>query len=214
MILPCAEEIKAIRRGDIEIITKYYLANMEYLKRYAKSFCRRINDFSEFEDYLSEIYLSFKNLSFENERYFGHDVFKVFCNYHYGDQRKRAQIKDGNCSLEECILDSPVKGMEKEGVTVGDTIAISEDEFFKEENPDISDELYIYLSGFLGKEQKRVFEQFYWTGQTYKEVAQKLNKNVRTVKRTRELVFKKFRSFQNEIYNFLIKNNYFYNVAL
>ena len=104
--------------------------------------------------------------------------------------------------------------MEKEGVTVGDTIAISEDEFFKEENPDISDELYIYLSGFLGKEQKRVFEQFYWTGQTYKEVAQKLNKNVRTVKRTRELVFKKFRSFQNEIYNFLIKNNYFYNVAL
>ena len=66
MILPCAEEIKAIRRGDIEIITKYYLANMEYLKRYAKSFCRRINDFSEFEDYLSEIYLSFKNLSIEN----------------------------------------------------------------------------------------------------------------------------------------------------
>ena len=214
LILPCAEEIEKIRKGDIKIISKYYLENMDYLRRYVKSFCRRINDFSEFNDYLHEIYLHFEKLSFENERYFGHDCFKVFCNYHYGDQRKRAQLKDGKCSCEEYILDSPVKGMEKEGVTVGDTIAISEDEIFKEENPDISEELYIFLSGFLGKEQTRVFEQFYWTGKTYNEIAETLGKNARTVKRTREEIFKKFRNRKDEIYKFLIANGYNYDIAL
>lgn len=215
VILPSEEDIKKIKQGDIEIITKYYLENIEYLKRYVKSFCRRINNFSDFDDFLSEIYIHFQELSFENERYFGHDCFKVFFNYHYGDQRKRAQLKDGKCSFEETILDSPVKGMEKEGVTLGDTIAVSEEEIFEEDKkPDISKELYEFLSSFLAKEQTRVFEQFYWTGKTYNEVAQTLGKNPRTVKRTREQCFVNFRKHLKEICDFLEKQGYSYSVAI
>lgn len=205
LILPCKEDMEEIYKQNVMVISKYYLENIEYLKRYVKAFCKRINDFSEFEDYLYEIFINFHKLSFESEKYFGNDCFKVFCNYHYGNQRKRAQIKDGKCSLELFILDDPVKGLENEDVTIADTIA-TEDFNFK--NPDISEELYVYLASFLASEQKKVFEQFYWTGKTYNEVAETLGKNPRTVKRTREEIFKKFRRYKDDIYEFLLENDY------
>lgn len=213
--LPNEEEAENIKNGHKETIEAYFLDNLDYIKRYAKTFCKRINDYSELEDYINEIFINFKSLSFENERYFGHDCFKIFCRYYYGGQRKREQLKGKYaCQREEYFLDAPVKGLEKEGSTVGDTIAaekdILEDIFPK---PDITDALYLFLSDYLAKEQKRVFEQFYFTGKTYNEIAEELGKSPKTVKRTREEIFKKFRKNQEELKDFLERVEYEFNVV-
>lgn len=207
LLLPTADEVTKIRNGNVATISKYYFANIDYLKRYVTSFCKRINDFNDKEDYLQEIFVNFQKLSFDNGRFFGRDCFKVMCAYHYGNQRKYEQKKDGKTKGEETILDSPVKGLEKEGTTLGDTIPV-EDVYFADDVPDISEELFGFLSSFLAKEQSRVFAQFYWTGQTYNEVAETLGKNPRTVKRTREQCFVKLRKVKGLIQDFLQKIGY------
>lgn len=214
LTLPTVEEIEKIKNGDIEIISAYYLQNLTYIKRYVVSFCRRIRDYSEFDDFIQEIYINFSKLSFENERYFGHDCFKVFCNYYYGDSRKREQMKSKHgVSKELYILDSPVKGLEKQGDTVGDVIPDKVDILDKVyPKPCITESLFDFLSNGLAKQQKRVFEQFYYTGKTYNEIAQTLGKSPKTVKRTREEIFKKFRSRLNELQEFLTAQNYEFNV--
>lgn len=212
LILPNSEEIEKIKNNDTETINRFYLDNIEYVKRYACSFCRRIRDYSELEDIVHEVYLHFPKLSFENERFFGHDVFKVFFEYHYGNQRKREQMRSHGTEREEYVLDSPVKGLEKTGDTVGDVIPDNMDLFNEVfPQPNITDSLYYFLSAYLAKEQKKVFTQFYYTGKTYKEVAETLKKNVRTVKRTREQCFKKFRERLPEIKLFLVSKNYVFS---
>lgn len=209
LILPSDTEIEKILQNDLSVITEFYLKNLEYLKKYVNCFCRRIRDFSEREDILQEIFLNFKTLSFENERYFGQSVYWVFYNYHYGSPKKRSQLSQSKLQREEYILDSLVKGLEKEGTTLIEIIPDDTDIFdlaFPRE--DISQSLFNFLSKNLAKEQKRVFEQFYWTGSTYNEVAETLKKNPRTVKRTREEIFKKFRNRKEELRKFLVEKDY------
>lgn len=210
VILPTSEEAEKIRAGDNALRAKYYLLNYEQIKRYAVGFCRRIHDFSECDDYAHEVFVEFEKISFENARFFGNDCFKIFRRYHYGDQRKREQLKDGKISREVCTLDALVKGLEKEGDTVGDTIAsdidIHEQAFPR---PDISQSLYDFLCENLAREQKRVFELLYWTGDTYNEISEKLGKSPKTVKRTREEIFKKFRNRKDELTAFLTEIGYY-----
>ncbi len=210
VILPTPDEAEKIRAGDNALRAKYYLLNYDQIKRYAVGFCRRIRDFSECDDYAHEVCVEFEKISFENERFFGHDCFKVFCRYHYGDQRKREQLKDGKIAREEYTLDALVKGLEKEGDTVGDTIAsdidVHEQAFPR---PDISQSLYDFLCENLAREQKRVFELLYWTGDTHNEIAEKLGKSPKTVKRTREEIFKKFRKRKDELTTFLTEIGYY-----
>lgn len=202
--LPTTQEIKQIRANDPTTISKYYFANYELLKRYAKAFCRRVNDFRDFDDLLQQLYVDFHTLSFENAHYFGHDCFKSFCRLYYGDRRKREQLKDGKMLPEITILDKPIQGADKEVCTIGETIASDFDTFIMAfPRPSMDLPLFDFLCGYLAKEQKRVFSEFYWTGQTYNEVAETLGKNVRTVKRTREQCFVKFRQHKQEIQEFI-----------
>lgn len=194
-ILPTKIEATAISGGDREMINRFYLANYSYIQRLAKSYCRRCCYYG-WEDLTQEVYLHFGEISFDSPEYFGHDLFKIFANYRYGGQRKRSQLKGSRCGEEIYVLDKPIKGEEKEVGTLGEAIESDFDILEEiEPRPNISESLYIYLCGFLGnaKERKRVFSQFYWTGKTYNEIALSLGKNPRTVKRTREEIFKKFR---------------------
>lgn len=211
VILPTADEITAIHNGDREIINRYYLANYEYIKRLAKSYCRRVNYYG-WEDLTQEVYLYFNKIEFDSPAYFGHCLFKIFARYRYGGARKYEQLKNSKCGLEYYVLDQPLKGEEKEITTIGESIASDFDIINAvEPRPDISESLFNYLCGLLGraKERKRVFAQFYWTGQTYNEIAQTLNKNVYTVKRTREECFKTFRKNGENIKNWLCVAGYY-----
>lgn len=211
VILPTADEIAAIHKGDRATINRYYMANYRYLQRVAKSYCRRVYYYG-WEDLTQEVYLHFGEISFDTPEYFGHDLFKIFAKYRYGGQRKRSQLKGSKCSEEIYVLDKPIKGEEKDVGTLGEAIESDFDMMAAiEPRPDISESLYAYLCGFLGnaKERKRVFSQFYWTGKTYNEIARTLGKSPRTVKRTREEIFKKFRSNADALKEWLYDVGYY-----
>lgn len=211
VVLPTKDEANAIRGGDRETINRFYMANYAYITRVAKSYCRRVN-FYGWEDMAHEVYLHFDKIAFDSPAYFGHDLFKIFAAYRFGGQRKREQLKDSSCGIEICVLDKPIQGEEKEVTTVGESIASDFDIMNEvEPRPDISESLFDYLCGLLGnaEERKRVFARFYWTGETYNEVAQALGKNARTVKRTREEVFKKFRQNSAAIREWLCNVGYY-----
>lgn len=211
VILPTADEIAAIHKGDRATINRYYMANYRYLQRVAKSYCRRVHYYG-WEDLTQEVFLHFGEISFESPEYFGHDLFKIFAKYRYGGQRKRSQLKGSKCGEEIYVFDKPIKGEEKDVGTLGEAIESDFDMMAAiEPRPDISESLYTYLCGFLGnaKERKRVFAQFYWTGKTYNEIARTLGKNPRTVKRTREEIFKKFRSNADALKEWLYDVGYY-----
>ena len=211
VILPTADEIAAIHKGDRATINRYYMANYRYLQRVAKSYCRRVHYYG-WEDLTQEVYLHFGEISFDTPEYFGHDLFKIFAKYRYGGQRKRSQLKGSKCGEEIYVLDKPIKGEEKDVGTLGEAIESDFDMMAAiEPRPDISESLYAYLCGFLGnaKERKRVFSQFYWTGKTYNEIARTLGKSPRTVKRTREEIFKKFRKNADALKEWLYDVGYY-----
>lgn len=208
--LPTPAEVEKIRAGDRELINRYYMANLDYIQRCAYNYCRRAWKFQERLDLVHDVYLHFEKLDFDNQRYFGHSLFKVFATYKRGGQRKYEQARSAHAVEVLYILDNPVKELQKEGDTLADIIPAPE---IQEEKPDISAELYAFLSAYLAPEQNRVFERFYWTGATYNEIAAELNKNPRTIKRTREECFKKFRKHTGEIYDFLDSIGYDYLIA-
>ena len=209
LALPTAAEAERIHAGDRETINRYYMANLDYIQRCAYNYCRRAWRFCEAPDLAQEVYIIFSKLDFDSAAYFGHSLYKAFALYKRGGARKYEQAKSAYAAEVLYILDDPVKGLEKEGGTIGDCVPVPE----REEKPDISAELFAFLSQYLAPEQKRVFACFYWTGCTYNEVAAYLNKNPRTVKRTREEVFKKFRKHTSEIYDFLESVDYDFLVA-
>ncbi len=209
--LPTLEEQEEIRKGNRETIDRYYLANYAYIQRVAKSYCGRVR-FYGWEDLTQEVYLYFDKIEFNSPSYFGHCLFKIFTNYRYGGQRKREQLRHSKCDEEIYVLDTPISGKEKEVGTIGESIASDFDIIEEiEPRPDITQSLYTYLCALLGnaKERKRVFAQFYWTGKTYNEIARDLGKNPRTVKRTREEIFKRFRNNAESLKNWLYEIGYY-----
>ena len=208
-IAPAPAEIEKIKHGDRETINRYYLANYKYIQRIAKSYCRRTNYYG-WEDLTQEVYLYFDKMSFDSPAYFGRCLYKVFSDYRYGGQRKKAQLKDSKCGIEYYVFDKPIEGEEKEVTTIGESLASDFNMIEEiEPRPDISQRLFDFFCWYLAKEQKRVFAQFYWTGKTYNEIARDLGKNPRTVKRTREEIFKKFRSNADTLKNWLYEVGYY-----
>ena len=208
-IAPAPAEIEKIKHGDRETSNRYYLANYKYIQRIAKSYCRRTNYYG-WEDLTQEVYLYFDKMSFDSPAYFGRCLYKVFSDYRYGGQRKKAQLKDSKCGIEYYVFDKPIEGEEKEVTTIGESLASDFNMIEEiEPRPDISQRLFDFFCGYLAKEQKRVFAQFYWTGKTYNEIARDLGKNPRTVKRTREEIFKKFRSNADTLKNWLYEVGYY-----
>lgn len=132
--LPTEAEAEKIRAGEREIINRYYMANLEYIQRCAWNFCRRAWRSCEVPDLVQEIYIVFEKLDFDNAAYFGHSLYKAFSLYKWGGVRKYGQAKSAHAVEVLYILDNPVKGLEKEGETIGECVPVPE----REEKPDIS----------------------------------------------------------------------------
>lgn len=209
-IAPTPAEVKEIKHGNRETINRLYTANYAYITMLAKRYCARVCVFHDWQDLTQEVYLHFDKIDFDSPAYFGHCVYKIFSNYRYGGQRKRQQLKGSKCGEEYYVLDKPIDGEEKEFTTIGESLASDFDVIAEiEPRPDVSESLFNYLCGYLAREQKRVFTPFYWTGKTYNEIARELGKNPRTVKRTREEIFKKLRNNADSLKSWLYEVGYY-----
>lgn len=211
--LPSPEEAKEIKAGNKGLIDRFYLQNRPYILACARAFYgrrRSLGYFVRYEaiDYVQEAYLHMREFDYDNIRYFAHSLFKMFSKYCYGGSRKYSQLSYLYAVDEEqYILDVMIPNGETETMTFGDTV-VAPDMVMLSPGFEVSENLYKYLSSFLATEQKKVFACFYWTGLTYNEIATLLDKNPRTVKRTREEIFKKFRKRQDEIKRFLDEIDY------
>lgn len=208
VILPTAEEAAAIRQGDRELINRYYMANREYIERVAKNYCRRVANFKDWEDLAQEAYLHFAGFELDTPAHFGHCLYKCFALYRWGGQRKYGQAKSKHAVEVLTILDSTVKDAETP-CTLCDTIPSDFDIYEElEPRPDITDGLYNFLGSYLAPEQKKVFTYLYYTGMTQREIAKATGKAQKTVKRTREVCFRKFRAHADELRGWLERVGY------
>ena len=122
---------------------------------------------------------------------------------------------DSKFKRDVCVLYSPIKGTVSEDLFLIDTLAISEEDTFLKNNKNIrSEDFFLFCCLFLAKEQSKVFEQIYWSDLSYREVAEVLSKNVFTVRRTVQEIYKKLRLHKNEIIDFLKTNNYEIELAI
>lgn len=211
---PTPAEVEEIKHGNRETINKVFCDNYAYITMLAKCYCARVVGFHDWQDIAQETYLYFDNIEFASPAYFGRCIFKIFSKFRWGGQRKYEQLKSSKCGEEIYVLDKPIEGEEKEVTTIGESISSDFDIITEiEPRPDISQSLYNYLSQPLPKQQGRVFAELYWTGKTYNEIAQTLNKNPRTVKRTREEIFKKLRKNADSLKQWLYDVGY-YEIAV
>ena len=203
VILPTPEEAAAIRQGDRDLIDRYYLLNRKFIEVVAKNYCRRVAYFKDWEDLAQEAYLHFAGFDLDTPAHFGHCLYKCFALYRWGGQRKYEQAKSKHAVEVITILDSPVKDAETP-CTLCDTIP-SDFDIYKEiePRPDITDGLYNFLCSYLASEQKKVFTYLYYTGMTHREIAKATGKAQKTVKRTREVCFRKFRKHADELREWL-----------
>ena len=209
--LPTKEEAKEIKAGNKGLIDRFYLLNLPQIRACARAFCyrRKRNKLPlryDFEDYVQEAYLHFSDFCFENIGYFSGSLYRYFSAYNWGGLHKYKQLKYGRYSVneEEYLLDVVMPSGDE---TFGDFIP-SNDLVMLSPSFSISENLYSYLSSFLGKEQNKVFYCLFWTGLTYREIADLLNRKERIVASYRWKIFKKFREHQDEIRKYLDEIGY------
>ena len=209
IVLPTVEEAERIKHGNKELTDSYFLKNYDYIVSIAKRYSSRQSDFC-WEDYVNEAYLNFGVLQFTKRSLFTYSLYQLFWLYRIGGKRKYAQLTYSKCGIEEYILDAPVNSVISDKETLMDILPQEIDfEEVIEPRPDISEALYKFLCEYLATEQKRVFEQFYWSGLTANEIALKLGKSPSNVRVVHKVFMDKFRRHKKDIYNWLVSVGYY-----
>ena len=173
-ILPSDEDIKKIKKGDKEIIDKYYLFNYDFIKMVAKAYCRR-NQIKNclYEDIAQECYLYFSKFKFDKVSSFIRSIYDIAVYVRWGGERVYNQVRQGNTEILT-ILDEPITKTRSHGgeqITLGETI-VSPIDLDEEIEPTktYTDEIFEIACGYMTEREKQAFEYFYYTDLTAREI--------------------------------------------
>lgn len=174
LTLPTAEEIGKIKKGDREVIFKYYLQNYEFIEKVAKAYCRK-NKLQNnlFEDITQECLLYFQKFNFENTVRFIRSIYDIAVYVRWGGERVYHQVRQGNTEILT-VLDEPIMRERRHGgdpLTLGETIVAPYD-LIEEIEPTkrYTDEIYEIARLFMTEREKQAFEYFYYTDLTAREI--------------------------------------------
>lgn len=172
--LPTVEDIEKIKKGDNEIIFKYYLQNYEFIKMVAKSYCRknRLQN-NLFEDITQECLLYFKKFKFDSAVSFIRSINDIAVYVRWGGERVFNQMRQGKTEILT-ILDEPISRNRRHGgepETLGETIVAPYD-IIEEIEPTkrYTDEIYKLVQSYMSEREKQAFEYFYYTDLTAREI--------------------------------------------
>lgn len=172
--LPTVEDIEKIKKGDNEIIFKYYLQNYEFIKMVAKSYCRknRLQN-NLFEDITQECLLYFKKFKFDNAFAFIRSINDIAVYVRWGGERVFNQMRQGKTEILT-VLDEPISRNRRHGgepETLGETIVAPYD-IIEEIEPTkrYTDEIYELARSYMSEREKQAFEYFYYTDLTAREI--------------------------------------------
>lgn len=210
-ILPKKEEIVKIKKGDIEVINKYYLLNYELIKNVAKSYCasNRLKN-NLFEDITDECFKYFQKFNFENAVRFIRSIKDIAVFVRWGGERVYHQVRQGNTEILT-ILDEPIFRQRRHGgepITFGETI-VSPFDIIEEIEPTklYTDEVYKIVLKFLTKREKEAFKYFYYTDLTAKEIGLKMGISINGAQSLKNSYMRKLRKNSLELLELLYKHN-------
>lgn len=200
--LPSAEESEKIKKGDKELIDKYFLLNYDFIVMVAKSYCRKnLIQNNLYEDISQECYLYFNKFRFDNVSTFIRSIYDVAVFVRWGGERVYHQVRQGNTEILT-ILDQPVMRERSHGgevPTLGETLASPVD-ILEEIEPykDYTDDLYMFASLYMTEREKQAFEQFYYTDLTAREVGELLGITINGAQSLKNSYMRKLRKNSEE----------------
>ena len=122
--LPTATEIENIRKGDKQLIDRYYMANYKLIVTVCKSYFYPLPDRKLYEDATNECYLYFSKFNFDTARALVRSIKDVCVYVRFGTEREFHAYRQGNTEVLT-ILDAPAIREHRHGgavETVGETL--------------------------------------------------------------------------------------------
>lgn len=184
-IAPTPAELDEIKHGNRKTINRLYCVNYPFILTICKAYCRNAEIKNTlWEDMAQECYLYFDKFEFSTTPAFIRGVRDTCVYVRWGGERVFHQVRQGNTEILT-ILDEPATKDAKhsdENLTVGETIPAEFDIIDKiEPPPDYAEIVHDIALKYLTPRQKEVFEYFYYTDLTAREIGQKLGININGV---------------------------------
>lgn len=178
-ILPNEEEAKLIKAGDREMINRFYMENLEFIKRVCRCWYSQRGEHEDFwEDAVQEVYLVFPTLKFGSHYQFARTIKDVCIWVFFGTYNEFNKERRGGIKILT-ILDEPIERQRGHGgeprtlvdVMIDEDFDIDEVAFPKES---FTDKIYEVCKPLLSERERDAFEYFYYTDMTAREVGEKI----------------------------------------
>ncbi len=171
--LPTATEAEAIRKGDRELINRYYMANYKLIVTVCKSYFRYRDDPTLYQDATNECYIYFPKFKLDSARALVRSIRDVCVYVRFGTEREYHQFRQGDTEILT-ILDEPAIREHRHGgevETLGETLESDFDILEAvEPKPSHTDDVYNAVLELLTPRQREAFAYFYYTDMTAREV--------------------------------------------
>lgn len=178
-ILPNEEQEKAIKAGNREMINRFYLENLRFITLVCRSWYHNRGEHEDFwQDAVQEVYLAFPSLKFGTNYKFTRSIKDVCLYAFFGTKNEYYNERHGFIKILT-ILDEPIereRGHGGEPRTLAD-VTIDEDYDIDEvvcPPESYTDKIYEFCKDLLTEREREVFEYFYYTDMTAREVGEKL----------------------------------------
>lgn len=178
-ILPNEEQEKAIKAGNREMINRFYLENLRFIRIVCQSWYRNRGEHEDFwQDAVQEVYIAFPSLKFGTNYKFTRSIKDVCLYSFFGTKNEYDNERLGRTKILT-ILDEPIereRGHGGEPRTLAD-VTIDEDYDIDEvvcPPESYTDKIYEFCKDLLSEREREAFEYFYYTDMTAREVGEKL----------------------------------------
>lgn len=178
-ILPNEEEEKLIKAGNREMINRFYMNNISFIKCVCLSWYSNRGEHVDFwEDAVQEVYLAFSTLKFGNNYAFARSIMDVCLYAFFGTKKEFYNERLGRTKILT-ILDEPIERQRTHGGECRTLADVMIDEDFDMDKiafptESYTDKIYEFCKSLLTQRERDVFEYFYYTDMTAREVGEKL----------------------------------------
>ncbi len=219
LISPTDNELLLIKQNDVETINKYYLANLDFIRTITRAYFNKHREFKlyTFEDMAQEVYLYFSKLKFDKEVNFIRSVSDVCVFVRWGGERVFNQARSGRTEILT-ILDEPISRGGNHGGEPLHLYDVIPDDFDILEKvcptKSYTDDIFNCLKDYLTPREKEVFNYFYYTDLTAREIGAKIGITINGAQSLKNSYMRRFRAKKENILNALSNMGYTLNIAL
>ncbi len=200
--LPTATEIENIRKGDKQLIDRYYMANYKLIVTVCKSYFYPLPDRKLYEDATNECYLYFSKFNFDTARALVRSIKDVCVYVRFGTEREFHAYRQGNTEVLT-ILDAPAIREHRHGgavETVGETLESDFDILeVVEPKPSYTDDVYNAVLKLLTPRQREAFAYFYYTDMTAREVGKEMGLTLNGAQSLKTAYIRRLRKQSNKL---------------